>query len=96
MNSKDYIKEKHLYKIGYCVKLNRTFSKEFPPNEIYTIINLTTNNNDDLCFVLDRKIPNRTDNIFHYSYVFRDDDCKKMERKLKLNEISDNLNEKRG
>ncbi len=85
MNSQDYIKEKHSYKVGYCIKLNRTFGKIFPPTEIYTIINLTNNNNGELCFIID--VPNSEDRVFHYSYVFRDDDCKKMERKLKLNEI---------
>ena len=87
MNSQEFIRERKSYKVGYCIKLNRTFSAVFPPAEIYTIIGLTSNNNGEICYIIDRDAPNNDDRIFHYSYVFRDDECKRMERKKKLDAI---------
>jgi len=88
MNSKEFIKERTSYKIGYCVKLSRELSKTFPPTEIYTIIGFSSNTNGELCYILDRNAPLKQDRIYHYSYVFRDDECKKMERKLKLESLN--------
>lgn len=87
MNSDDFIKERSSYKVGYCVKLARQFSDEFPPNEICIITKLTENDSGERCYLLKKEDESK---VYHYSYVFRDSDCKSMERKLKLEKIKKN------
>lgn len=89
MNNQELIKDRKSYKVGYCVKINRSYSVSFPPTEIYTIVELSSNNLGALCYVLDREPHKSSDVTFHYSYVFRDEDCRKMERKLKLDKLND-------
>ncbi len=72
------------YKIGDCVKCD--YMVEFLSNKIFTIIELYENPSGDSCFVLDAKIGNNY--IFHYSYLYQDNDCIKKSRKLKLKLIN--------
>jgi len=75
------------YKIGDCVKCTRP--SIFNSN-IYIILNIGINTMDEVTYILD-KAPNYGKEI-HHSYLYQDDECFKMQRKLKLDKINKNEN----
>jgi len=94
MYSEEFIIEHASYKVGYCVKLS---NRPIVIDKIYTIVERTTNSSKELNYVLDVKPEDiiKSSSLdgyeqYHYSYVYRDDECKTMERKLKLEKLNEN------